>query len=114
MGRLWWQKVARAKAAQALNDVKPEHSLNVSDDVLAPVAVSNETTDTADSADESVAILTQIIEDINIDSESVIQQDDNVVEEEDAADQASDVAVPGITITQSENTSFNNKKRRPR
>ena len=105
MGRLWWQKVARAKAA---------HSLNVSDDVLAAVAVSDETTDTADSTDESVAILTQMIEDINIDSESVIQQDDNVVEEEDAADQASDVAVPGITITQSENTSFNNKKRRLR
>ena len=113
MGRLWWQKEARAKAAQALNDVKSEHSLNVSDDVLAPVAVSNETTDTADSADESVAILTQIIEDINIGSDTVAQQDDSVVEEEDLADQA-DVAVPGITITQSENTSFNNKKRRLR
>lgn len=113
MGRLWWQKEARAKAAQTHNDVKPEHSLNVSDDVLDPVAVSNESTDTADSADESVAILTQIIEDINIDSESVVQQDDSVVEE-DATDQSADVAVPGITITQSENTSFNNKKRRLR
>ena len=113
MGRLWWQKEARAKAAQALNVVKPEHSLNVSNDVLAAVAVSDETTDTVDSVDETVAILTQIIEDINIDSEFVDQQDDNVVEE-DAADQASDVAVPGITITQSENTSFNNKKRRLR
>jgi hypothetical protein len=113
MGRLWWQKEARAKAAQALNDVKPEHSLNVSNDVLDAVAVSDETTDTVDSVDETVAILTQIIEDINIDSEFVDQQDDNVVEE-DTADQASDVAVPGITITQSENTSFNNKKRRLR
>ena len=114
MGRLWWQKEARAKAAQALSVVKPEHRLNVSNDVLAAVAVSDETTDTVDSVDETVAILTQIIEDINIDSESVDQQDDNVVEEEDAADQAADVAVPGITITQSENTSFNNKKRRLR
>ena len=113
MGRLWWQKEARAKAAQALNVVKPEHRLNVSNDVLAAVAVSDETTDTADSIDESVAILTQIVEDININSESVVQQDDNVVEE-DLADQAADVAVPGITITQSENTSFNNKKRRLR
>lgn len=114
MGRLWWQREARAKEEQARKDAKAAHSLNVSDNVLAPVVVSNETTDTSDSADESVAILTQIIEDINIDSESVVQQDDNVVKEEDAADQAADVAVPGITITQSENTSFNNKKRRLR
>jgi len=114
MGRLWWQKEARAKAAQARADAEAAHSLNVSDDVLAPITASDETTDTADSIDESVAILTQIVEDININSESVVQQDDNVVEEEDAADQAADVAVPGITITQSENTSFNNKKRRLR
>lgn len=113
MGRLWWQKEARAKAAQTLNDVEPAHSLNVADDVLAPAAVSNESTDTADSIDESVAILTQIIEDINIDSEAVVQQDDNV-EEVGLTDQAADVVVPGITITQRENTSFNNKKRRLR
>ena len=113
MGRLWWQKEARAKAAQARADAEATHSLNVSNDVLTAVVVSDESTDTADSIDESVAILTQIIEDINIDSESVVQQDDNVVEE-DAADQTADVAVPGITITQSENTSFNSKKRRLR
>lgn len=113
MGRLWWQREARAKEEQARADAKAARRLNVSDDVLAVVAVSDETTDTAVSIDESVAILTQIVEDININSESVVQQDDNVVEE-DAADQASDVAVPGITITQSENTSFNNKKRRLR
>jgi len=113
MGRLWWQREARAKEEQARADAKAARRLNVSDDVLAVVAVSDETTDTAVSIDESVAILTQIVEDININSESVVQQDDNVVEE-DPADQAADVAVPGITITQSENTSFNNKKRRPR
>jgi len=113
MGRLWWQREARAKEEQARADAKATRRLNVSDDVLAAVAVSDETTDTADSIDESVAILTQIVEDININSESVVQQDDNVVEE-DLADQAADVAVPGITITQSENTSFNNKKRRLR
>jgi len=113
MGRLWWQREARAKEEQARADAKAARRLNVSDDVLAVVAVSDETTDTAVSIDESVAILTQIVEDININSESVVQQDDNVVEE-DLADQAADVAVPGITITQSENTSFNNKKRRLR
>jgi len=113
MGRLWWQREARAKEEQARADAEAAHSLNVSDDVLAPITASDETTDTADSIDESVAILTQIVEDININSESVVQQDDNVVEE-DLADQAADVAVPGITITQSENTSFNNKKRRLR
>jgi hypothetical protein len=113
MGRLWWQREARAKEEQARADAKAARRLNVSDDVLAVVAVSDETTDTAVSIDESVAILTQIVEDININSESVVQQDDNVVEE-DPADQAADVAVPGITITQSENTSFNSKKRRPR
>ena len=113
MGRLWWQREARAKEEQARADAKAARRLNVSDDVLAVVAVSDETTDTAVSIDESVAILTQIVEDININSESVVQQDDNVVEE-DPADQAADVAVPGITITQSENTSFNSKKRRLR
>lgn len=114
MGRLWWQKEARAKEAQIRNVVKEALSLNDSNnDVLADVASSNETTAASNNIDESVEILTQIIEDINIDSESAVQQDDNVVEE-DLADQAADVAVPGITITQSENALFNNKKRRLR
>ena len=115
MGRRWWQKEARAKAAQeqqaAKEDVVALDEVSIPEAITSEAVSNDETAEVSDSIDESVAILAQTVEDAVINETSDTAQDDDVIEEESDI-QADDVKVPGITITHNNNAYQNIKKKR--
>lgn len=116
MGRRWWQKEARAKAAQEQQAAKEDavaldENVSIPEAITSEVASNDETAEVSDSIDESVAILAQTVEDAVINETSDTGQDDDSIEEE-ADVQVDDVKVPGITITHNNNAYQNIKKKR--
>lgn len=115
MGRRWWQKEARAKAAQeqqaAKEDVVAIDEVSIPEAITSEVVSNDETAEVSDSIDESVAILAQTVEDTVINETFDTAQDDDAIEEESDV-QVDDVKVPGITITHSSNAYQNIKKKR--
>lgn len=112
MGRRWWQKEARANAEQARRI--PSQAATQTDEIvnIAPHAAEeiehHVTHDVVNNIADAVDTLAQVVEDAipdvqeNVADESFEQQDE-------------DVKVPGITIAQAVNSSFNsNKKQRRR
>ncbi len=112
MGRRWWQKEARAKAEQerrfsAQAATQTDEIVNIAPHAAEEIE-HHDTHDVVNNIAEVVDTLTQVIEDAipdvqeNVEDESFEQQDE-------------DVQVPGITIAQAVNSSFNsNKKKRRR
>jgi hypothetical protein len=121
MGKRWWQKEARANAEKARQAAKAARVATVpviandnvsADSIFTDEAIVDSTTvEVTDSIDESVEILTQAVEDVNIDSDVDVSQDEVVTDEVTDA-QADDVKVPGITITHNHNAYQNIKKKR--
>jgi hypothetical protein len=115
MGRRWWQKEARAKAAQeqqaAKEDVVALDEVSIPEAITSEAVSNDETAEVSDSIDESVAILAQTVEDAVINETSDTAQDDDAIEEESDV-QVDDVKVAGITITHSSNAYQNIKKKR--
>ena len=121
MGKRWWQKEARAnaeKARKAAKSAQVETVTAIDDDNVSAdsiftdeVNIDSSTVEFADSINESVEILTQTIEDVNIDSDVVVSQDE-VVADEVTDSQADDVKMPGIAITHNHNAYQNIKKKR--
>ena len=115
MGRRWWQKEARAKAAQAQQAAKEDvvalDEVSIPEAITSEAVSNDETAEVSDSIDESVAILAQTVEDAVINETSDTAQDDDAIEEESDV-QVDDVKVAGITITHSSNAYQNIKKKR--
>ena len=121
MGKRWWQKEARANAEKERKAAKAARVTAVaaitSDSVSADSIFTDEsivdsmTVEVSDSINESVEILRQTVEDVNVDSDVDVTQDE-VVAEEVTDNQADDVKVPGITITHNHNAYQNIKKKR--
>jgi hypothetical protein len=112
MGRRWWQKEARANAEKERR-ISAQAATQTDEIVnIAPHAAEeiehHDTHDVVNNIADAVDTLAQVVEDAipdvqeNVEDESFEQQDE-------------DVQVPGITIAQAVNSSFNsNKKKRRR
>ena len=112
MGRRWWQKEARANAEQerrfsAQAATQTDEIVNIVPHAAEEIE-HHDAHDVVNNITEVVDTLAQVVEDTipdvqeNVEDESFEQQDE-------------DVQVPGITIAQAVNSSFNsNKKKRRR
>ena len=112
MGRRWWQKEARANAEKERRASKqaashPDEIVNIAPHAAEEIE-HHDAHDVVNNIVDAVDTLAQVVEDTipdvqeNVEDESFEQQDE-------------DVQVPGITIAQAVNSSFNsNKKKRRR
>ena len=110
MGRRWWQKEARAKAAQEIKDRKNAPADAAQGETTEPsyAALDQATEGTVTVIEDVVNALEQVV--------SEIEADASVLGEEEAAPEQDDepVVVPGITLSVNNMGPSSNKKKRRR